>query len=112
MKDVIRWVLVVAVALVVARGSHAAGTLTEGDLTWLGTTLNLPADSPVIETLNEAQKARLHGLIAAARTGAERKRQDVVNFLTGTVGDNFEEMLEHAGQLPPAPTQLGANRVH
>jgi hypothetical protein len=112
MKYFIRWLVVMTVALVVARGSHAAGTLTAGDLAWLGTTLNLPADSPVIETLNEAQKSRLHGLIAAARTGTERKRQDVVSFLTGTVGDNFEEMLERAGQLPPPPTQFGANRLH
>ncbi len=110
MKYSRRWGLVLAVALVIARGSHAAGTLTAGDLAWLGTTLNLPADSPVIATLNEAQKTRLHYLIATARTGADRKRQDVVNFLTGTVGDNFEEMLEQAGQLPPPPTQLGANR--
>jgi hypothetical protein len=110
MKHVIRWGLVLAVALAVARGGHAADALTPTDLAWLSATLNLPADSPLIATLSEAKKARLHALIAAAKTGVERKRQDVVSFLTSTVGDNFEKMLEHAGQLPPPPTQLGANR--
>jgi hypothetical protein len=108
MKHIIRWVLVLAVALAVARGGHAADTLTPGDLAWLSTTLNLPADSPLIATLTEAQEARLHALIAAARTGSERKRQDVVNFLIRTVGDTFEETLQQAGQLPSPPTQLGA----
>ena len=110
MKHVIPWGLALAVALALARGGHAAEALTPADLAWLSTTLNLPADSPVIATLNDANKARLHALIAAARTGPERKRQDVVSFLTTTVGDNFEEMLRRAGQLPPLPTELGANR--
>jgi hypothetical protein len=109
MTCIIRWVLVLAMALAVARGAQASDMLTPGDLAWLSTSLNLPADSPLIATLNETQKARLHDLIAAARTGSERKRQDVVNFLTTTVGDTFEEMLQQAGQLPPPPTQLGAS---
>jgi hypothetical protein len=110
MKHVIRWGLGLAVALAVARGGHAADALTPADLAWLSTTLNLPADSPVIATLNDANRARLHALVAAAKTGTERQRQDVVSFLTTTVGDNFEEMLQEAGQLPPPPTQFGANR--
>ncbi len=109
MTRIIGWVLVLAMALAVAPGSQADDMLTPGDLAWLSTSLNLPADSPLIATLTETQRVRLHDLVAAARTGSERKRQDVVNFLTGTVGDSFEEMLQQAGQLPPPPTQLGAS---
>ena len=109
MKQIIGRALILAAALAAAPPGHAAGAPTAADLAWLGTTLNLPADSPLIAGLSAAQKARLHDLVAAARRGSERKRQDVVSFLTGAVGDDFEDMLQDRDQLP-LPSQLGANR--
>jgi hypothetical protein len=102
--------LVLAIGLVAATAARA-GALTPDDLAWLNANLNLAADSPVIQTLTETQQERLHGLIGAAKTGADRKRQAVVNFITKVIGDSLEETLEQArGPLPPAPpTELGAN---
>lgn len=105
------WALSLAIVLAVASQAYGADALTPGDLAWLSDNLNLSADSPVIVTLSEAQQARLHALIGAARTGADRKRQDVVNFITRTIGDSFEDTLRQAQQPSPEPTELGANRT-
>lgn len=105
-----RLALVVAIALA-AGAARAADALSPGDLAWLSGNLNLAADSPVLATMSDAQKARLHGLIDRARTGADRRRQDVVNFITRTVGDGFEETLQGARQAPATPTELGSNRT-
>ncbi len=104
--------LFLAMTLAAAVAARAADALTPGDLAWLNDNLNLPADSPVIQTLSETQRERLHGLIDKTRTGADRKRQEVVNFITKTVGDSFENTLVQASAPPPAqPTELGDNRT-
>lgn len=104
--------LVLALMIGLAAATAArADVLTRDDLAWLNANLNLAADSPVIQTLTETQQERLHGLIGAAKTGADRKRQAVVNFITKVIGDSFEETLDQARAptLPAQPTELGAN---
>ncbi len=103
-------VLAIVLAAAGATSARAADALSPRDLAWLSDNLNLAADSPVLLTMSEALQARLHALIGRARTGADRKRQDVVNFITGTVGDSFEATLGGAQQAPAPPTELGSNR--
>lgn len=100
-------VLILAIALAGAcagaGAARGADALTPSDLAWLQSNLNLPGDSPVIATLDAAQKDRLHGLIGHARGGPDRRRQAVVNFLTGSVGSSVEETLGESLQAPPSP---------
>lgn len=103
--------LVLATALAAAVAARAADALTPGDLAWLNDNLNLPADSPVIQTLSAAQRDRLHGLIDETRAGPDRKRQAIVNFITNIVGDSFENTLDQASRAPAQPTELGDNRA-
>ena len=108
MARLARSILVLAMLLAAAGGAHAADALTPSDLDWLRGSLNLAADSPALLTLSDAQKTRLHDLIAA-RTGADRKRQNVVQFLTGVAGGSLERTLDEARSAPPSP-EIGDNR--
>jgi hypothetical protein len=100
--------IVVLLALAVATGADAADALTPGDLDWLRGSLNLAADSPALLTLDDAQKTRLHDLIAA-KTGPDRKRQTVVQFLTGVASGSLAHTLDAARGTPPSP-EIGENR--
>lgn len=108
MARLARSILALLLLLAAANGARAADILTPSDLAWLRGSLNLAADSPALLTLNEAQKTRLHNLIAA-RTGPDRKRQNVVQFLTGTAGGSLERTLDSARVAPPSP-EMGENR--
>lgn len=100
-------ILMVAIALASVDAAHAADALTAGDLRWLGSNLNLAGDSPALIDLTEAQQARLHAMIGQTRTGDDRKRQNVVMFLTGVVGGSIEHALEEARQ-PAEANEVGA----
>jgi hypothetical protein len=103
-------VLVLAIAVAGASAARVADTLTPADLTWLQSNLRLAANSPVLATLDEAHRNRLHALIARARGGADRKRQAVVSFLTRTVGSSFEETLRRSLRSPPSPVDAMSGR--
>jgi hypothetical protein len=103
-------VLILAIVLATASVARAADALTSGDRAWLQSNLNLPANSPVIATLDLAQQTKLHALIGHARGGADRRRQAVVNFLTGTVGDSFAATLQRSLETPPNPVDAMTGR--
>ena len=102
-----RWLVALVLLLATAVAADAADPLTAGDLAWLRDSLNLAADSPALLTLSEAQKTRLHDLIAA-RSGPDRKRQNVVQFLTGVAGGSLEQTLD-AARPAPLPSEPGEN---
>ncbi len=90
-----------AVALLVAlsvRAAMAADALTPDDYQWLAANIKIEQDSSLIQGLTEAQKSRLHDLIARPKTNADKKRQDVDEFLTGTTGDSLEDSLKQSEQ--------------
>jgi hypothetical protein len=103
-------VLILAIALAAASPARAADALTHADLAWLQRNLNLAADSPVLATLDLAQKTKLHALIGHAHGGADRRRQAVVSFLTATVGGSFEATLQRSLETPPNPVDAMTGR--
>jgi hypothetical protein len=105
--SVSRYFVVILLSLLVAGTSFAADPLTARDLGWLAGNVSLRADSPVLLDLSDAQKRRLHGLIESGPADPDRRRQQVVDFLTGAVGDSLEEALDRAAQ-PPASEEIGS----
>ena len=98
---------VIVLLLSLAAGpSVAADPLTARDLGWLRSNLNLAADSPALLNLGDTQKRRLHALIEGSRTDPDRRRQNIVDFLTRAAGDSLEETLDQANR--PATDEVGS----
>jgi hypothetical protein len=88
-----------AVALLVAlsvRAAMAADALTAEDYQWLAANIKIGPNSSLIQGLTEEQKSRLHDLITLPKTSADKKRQDVDEFLTRTTGDSLEDSLKQS----------------
>jgi hypothetical protein len=109
MARAVRLMLIVMTILAATGAARAADALTAGDLGWLRDNLNLRADSPAVINLTDAQKTRLHGLVADGKGGGDRKRQTIVTFLSSAAGSSMEDTLDRARQSP-APKEIGENR--
>jgi hypothetical protein len=89
-----RFLILAAIA-----GPAAAQELpTAEDYRWLAQHLDIAKDDATVRGLTEAQRARLHALIAAPKIGDDKKRQDIVQFLVGATGEDLETTLHRAEQ--------------
>ena len=86
---------VVLVALAAAAAARAE-TLTPGDYQWLKTHLDVGPDNSVVATLTEAQRAKLHAMIADGKPKPDDKRLAIAQYLAQTVSDSFEATLRQS----------------